>query len=159
MGPFLTSGRPRGPGKAFKNVGGDFPHIFEGVPDPPGASQTSKTHPKTSGQSAFRNPALRSGQGPGPPGAGQTSNMHPKPSGQSAFRYPAIRSTVRYVLPHCEIHLDGYKVLNFLRIGNRPFWRSVRPRGPRRPLEKVGGEAPHRLEGSPGPPEPPRPPK
>ncbi len=27
-GAFLRSGRPRGPGKAFKNVAGEAPHIF-----------------------------------------------------------------------------------------------------------------------------------
>ena len=30
------SGGPRGPGKAFKNVGADAPHIFEGFPGSPG---------------------------------------------------------------------------------------------------------------------------
>ena len=50
-------------------------------------------------------------------------------------------------------------VLNLLRVGNRSFWGSGRLRGHRRPLQKVGGKAPHLLEGSPGPPGPPRPPK
>ncbi len=48
---------------------------------------------------------------------------------------------------------------NVLRIGNWSFWGSGRPRGPGRPFQKVGGEAPHFLEGSPGPPGSPRPPK
>ena len=51
------------------------------------------------------------------------------------------------------------KFYDFVRVGNRSFWGSGRPRGPRRPLQKVGGEAPHLLEGSPGPPGPPRPQK
>ena len=50
----MRSGRPRGPGNAFKNVGGFAPHIFVGHPGPPGAGQTSKTHPNKSGQTAFR---------------------------------------------------------------------------------------------------------
>ncbi len=33
------SGRPRRPGKAFKNVGGEAPHIFEGFPGPPGPAR------------------------------------------------------------------------------------------------------------------------
>jgi hypothetical protein len=40
------SGGPRGPGKAFKNVGADGPHIFEGPrgpPDPP--RETQKIRP------------------------------------------------------------------------------------------------------------------
>ncbi len=41
---------------------------------------------------------------------------------------------------------------NFLRIGNRSFWESERPRGPPRPFQKVGGFAPHLSEGFPGPP-------
>ncbi len=33
-GAFLRSGRPRGPGKPFKNVGGFVPHLFESSPGP-----------------------------------------------------------------------------------------------------------------------------
>ena len=55
---FLRSGRPRGPGKPFQNVGGFAPHIFEGLPGPPGAGQTSKTHPNKSGQTAFKYPVI-----------------------------------------------------------------------------------------------------
>ncbi len=51
------------------------------------------------------------------------------------------------------------KFYYFLRIGDRPFVGSGWPRGPWRPFRKVGGEAPHLLQGSPGPPVPPRPPK
>ncbi len=32
--------------------------VFEGFPAPPGAGQTSKMHPKRSGQTAFKYPAL-----------------------------------------------------------------------------------------------------
>ena len=42
---------------AFKNVGGFAPHLLEGLPGPPGAGQTSKTHPTRPGQIAFRYPA------------------------------------------------------------------------------------------------------
>ncbi len=42
LGAFLRSGRPRGPGKAFKNVGG-FADL-RAIPGPPGAGQTSKMH-------------------------------------------------------------------------------------------------------------------
>ncbi len=38
-GAFLRSGRPRGPGKAFKNEGGFVPHRFEGRPEPPGPAR------------------------------------------------------------------------------------------------------------------------
>ncbi len=41
--------------------------------------------------------------------------------------------------------------LSFLRIGNRSFWGSGRPRGPNRPFQKVGGFAPHFLQGLPKP--------
>ena len=47
---FLTLGRPRGPGKAFKKVGGFRPHRFEGFPGPPEAGQTSTTQPTQSPQ-------------------------------------------------------------------------------------------------------------
>ncbi len=36
---FLRFDRPRGPGKAPKNVGGEAPHIFEGLPGPPGPAR------------------------------------------------------------------------------------------------------------------------
>ena len=42
LGAFLRSGRPRGPGKAFKNVGGEAPHILEGFPGPPGPARLQK---------------------------------------------------------------------------------------------------------------------
>ncbi len=58
---------------------------------------------------------------------------------------------------HLAVLWDQF--LNFIRIGNRSFWGSGRPRGPRRPFQTVGGFAPHLLEGSPGPRGPPRPPK
>ncbi len=38
----MRSGRPRGPGKGFKNVGGEAPHIFEGFPVPPGPARPQK---------------------------------------------------------------------------------------------------------------------
>ncbi len=47
-------------------------------------------------------------------------------------------------------------ILNLLRAGNRSLWGSGRPRGPRRPFQKVGGFAPHILGGFPGPPGPAR---
>ncbi len=55
LGAFLKSGRPRGPGKALKSVGGFAPHIFEGLPGPRGRSDL-KNAPKNSGQIAFRYP-------------------------------------------------------------------------------------------------------
>ncbi len=54
----MKSGRPRGPGKAFKNVGGEVPHILR-VSRAPGAGQTSKRHTNKSGQTAFRYPERR----------------------------------------------------------------------------------------------------
>jgi hypothetical protein len=42
LGAILRSGRPRGPGKAFKNVGGFAPHIMEGLPGPPGPARLQK---------------------------------------------------------------------------------------------------------------------
>ncbi len=41
----MKSGRPRGPGRAFKNVGGFAPHIFERFPGLPGPD-TLKNAPK-----------------------------------------------------------------------------------------------------------------
>ncbi len=38
----MRSGRPRGPGTAFKSVGGDGPNIFDGVPGLPGPSRLRK---------------------------------------------------------------------------------------------------------------------
>ena len=57
-GAFLRSGRPRRPGKALKNVGGFAPHMFEGLPGPPGPARPQKRTPKKSGQTAFRYPAM-----------------------------------------------------------------------------------------------------
>jgi hypothetical protein len=45
MGSFSRSGRPRGPGKAFKSVGGRSPPHFGRPSRAPGSGQTSKTHP------------------------------------------------------------------------------------------------------------------
>jgi hypothetical protein len=42
LGAFLRSGRPRGPGKAFKNVGVFAPHLLEGFPRPPGPARPQK---------------------------------------------------------------------------------------------------------------------
>ncbi len=44
-GALLKSGRPRGPGKAFKNVEGFAPHIFEGFPGSPGPARPQKRTP------------------------------------------------------------------------------------------------------------------
>ncbi len=52
-GACLKSGRPPGPRKAFKNVGGEAPHIFEGLPEPPGPARP-KNAPKKTGKTAFR---------------------------------------------------------------------------------------------------------
>jgi hypothetical protein len=52
----LRSGRPRGPGKALKNVGGFASHNFEGFPGPPGPARPQKRTPKKPGQTAFRYP-------------------------------------------------------------------------------------------------------
>ncbi len=41
-GVFLGSGGPRGPGRAFKNVGGVAPPFFEGLPGPPGPARPQK---------------------------------------------------------------------------------------------------------------------
>ncbi len=38
----MRSGRPRGPGSAFKNVGVEAPHIFEGSPGPRGRPDLKK---------------------------------------------------------------------------------------------------------------------
>ncbi len=46
LGAFLRSCRPRGPGKAFKNVGGEAPHILQGLPGPPGPARPQKRTPK-----------------------------------------------------------------------------------------------------------------
>jgi hypothetical protein len=72
LGAFLRSGRPRGPGKALKKVGGEAPHIFEGLFGAPGPARRQTGTPKKSGQTAFRYPR-RPFRGPG---AGQTSNRH-----------------------------------------------------------------------------------
>jgi hypothetical protein len=41
-GAFLRSERPRGPGKALQKVGGCAPHLFEGLPGPPGPAIPQK---------------------------------------------------------------------------------------------------------------------
>ncbi len=43
-GAFLRSGRPRGPGKAFKNAEGEAPNIFEGFPGLPEAVPNCRGH-------------------------------------------------------------------------------------------------------------------
>jgi hypothetical protein len=43
---FSRSGRPRGPGKALKNVGGFAPNMLEGLPGPPGLARPQKCTPK-----------------------------------------------------------------------------------------------------------------
>ena len=48
-------------------------------------------------------------------------------------------------------------VFQFFKVGNRSFWGSGRPQGPRIPGQKVGGFAPDLFEGFPGPPGPARP--
>jgi hypothetical protein len=57
LGAFLKSGRPRRPGNALQNAGGEAPHILEGLPGPPGPARPQKGTPKKYGQTAFRNPA------------------------------------------------------------------------------------------------------
>ncbi len=50
MGACSKSGRPRGPGRALKNVGknvgGEAPHIFEGFPGPPGPARPQQCTPE-----------------------------------------------------------------------------------------------------------------
>ncbi len=57
-GAFLRFGWPRGPGKAFKNVGGEASHIFEGFPGPRGRPDPKKS-PQKFGQTAFRYPVSK----------------------------------------------------------------------------------------------------
>jgi hypothetical protein len=45
-GVFLRSGRSRGPGKAFQNVGGEATHIFKGFPGPAGPARPQTRTPK-----------------------------------------------------------------------------------------------------------------
>jgi hypothetical protein len=45
-GARLRSGRPLGPGKAFKKVGGFAPHILQGFPGPPGPARLQEGTPK-----------------------------------------------------------------------------------------------------------------
>ncbi len=52
---FLKSGRPRGPGKAFQNVGGEAPHILEGLPGP-GPARPQKRSPEKPDKTVFRYP-------------------------------------------------------------------------------------------------------
>jgi hypothetical protein len=56
-GACLRSGRPRRPGKVFKKVGCEAPHLFEGLPGPPGPARLQKRSQKTPGQTASRYPA------------------------------------------------------------------------------------------------------
>ncbi len=51
---FLKSGRPRGPGKALKIVGGEAPHILEGLPGPPGPARPQKRTQQKNGHTAQR---------------------------------------------------------------------------------------------------------
>ena len=42
----MKAGRPRGPRKAFKKVGGEAPHLFEGLVGLPGPARPQKRTPK-----------------------------------------------------------------------------------------------------------------
>ncbi len=55
----MKSGRPRGPGKPSEMCTGFAPH-FRMFPRAPGVGQTSKTNPKTPGQTAFKYPMATS---------------------------------------------------------------------------------------------------
>ncbi len=55
----MRSGKPRGPGKAFQNVGGFAPHLLGGFIGPPGPARPQRCPQKTAGQTAFRYPALK----------------------------------------------------------------------------------------------------
>ncbi len=57
----MRSGRPRGPGKALRNLGGFAPHLFEGLTGAPGPARLQKCTQKTSGQTAFRYPVWGAG--------------------------------------------------------------------------------------------------
>jgi hypothetical protein len=56
LGAFLRSRRPRGPPKGLQKCGGRSPPHFYRPSRAPGAGETSKMHPNTSGQIAFRYP-------------------------------------------------------------------------------------------------------
>ncbi len=53
----MRSGRPRGPGKALRNVGGETPRISEGFPGPPEPARPQKCTPKTR-PDYFQEPSL-----------------------------------------------------------------------------------------------------
>ena len=55
LGAFLKSGRPRRPGKAFKNVGGEAATFLKASPGPRGRPDL-KNAPNKFGQTAFRYP-------------------------------------------------------------------------------------------------------
>ncbi len=46
LGAFLGSGRPRGPGKAFQNVGGEAPTFLKAFPGPRGRPNFKNAPPK-----------------------------------------------------------------------------------------------------------------
>ena len=43
---------------------------------------------------------------------------------------------------HVAVHWGLIKIMIIIRIANRSFWGSGRPRGPGRPFQKVGGRNP-----------------
>jgi hypothetical protein len=55
-GAFLKTGRPRGPGKTFRNVGGEAPHISEGLSGLPGPARPQKRTPTIRPDFAFMYP-------------------------------------------------------------------------------------------------------
>ena len=123
LGAFLKSSRPRGPGKTFQNVGGFAPHLFEGVPGPPGPARLQKWTP---------NKPARMPSGTQVPEA----TREDRPGSR-------MRSASQCGPAHPKVWVPEGSLAGFCW---GAFLRSGRPRGPGKALKKVGGEAPTKWE-------------
>jgi len=161
---FGGSGRLWAAGKPSKKVGREAPPTFfgrfpgrPGPPRPPKStiSGRSKNHKKrrcsTGGAPAPRSAVQHRVARPGLV-AGRARARVGRGSGKAGDEVHNRPCQLNVAAPWEEIS-------NFLRVGDRSFWGSGRPRGPRWPFRWARGPRPHLFEGSPGPPGPPRLPK
>ncbi len=141
LGCVLKSGRPRGPGKALQNVGGEAPHIFEGSPGPPGPDRPENPPPKTQpdclqipSYTTIRKNAGRKKQhqGRNEGGGGPIGGSPPGPGRAWSFKTTAfgvvlVRSGPQPYAAALWMTITFYICL---RVGNRSFRGSGRPRWP-----------------------------
>ena len=137
----MRSGRPRGPGKALKNVGGEAPHRFEGLPGPPGPARPQKRTPKI--------PARL-------PSSTQTlTSENPLTALRTRYMIPVLVVAIDSQMCSREHTPDHQNKTGYLKaiwldfLG--AFLRSGRPRGPGQALKMWGAKPPTFLKPFPGP--------